>query len=877
MTLTEQLDQCIQINSMRTNGVNNPPAIDPELPHFSWVIETERRGTMQTAWQILVYEQRAPEILVWDSGKSAGSESCGVPYGGPALVSDTPYIWKVKIWTNYGMCSGFSSFASFRTGLGKSDWTARYIWDNTERTNRFLYFRKSFMITKSVKDAVVYATAHNDYQLCLNGESIGRGPARCDPYRYGQYCAYDIGELLQKGRNTFSALAHWHGVWSDSGTNAKPAFLLEARIHYADGTKDTIRTDDSWKLTGTPYIEEDPVYFGHYGGVRNRVSIQYDARKEIEQWNEITFQDGAWETATVVDRSDFNLYAQLVGEQTEMERLHPVSVWREGEAWFADFGMCLSGWPEIRLHGNNPSDRIKIQYWEVEKGWGDAGYDLYIAKGGEESFYVPFVRHTSFRLLEISGYKGALSQDDIDGIVACSYQDKQGDFTCSDERLNRVYEMSQRSGRQNYQQGIISVDANREQSPWTADSWNIGMGYLYNHAGTMAIHKIIKDYAAEQLDNGNFLTCSPAIEFRSEMMEWSLYWPMLLWEQYLFSGNGNLLADCYPNLVGFLAYVESTKSADTGLYNPPGWRSSDYAGGTIENGGENIVTNCHIVRAYEIGSEIAAVLGRSADETAYRGAADGLKDTINCTLLWGDEKYRTTPDSGQAHPLGAAWALRFHIVPDRARESVIRWLANQSEQYEIGGYGGDALYSGLYAAELGAVAARDFVRYDSMLASNNTNWESFGELSIDNMGNHAWTAYPSYLLQKYVGGIAPVSGGFAAFIIRPNTDGLTFASARVPTVKGMIRVSWKRQGGHFGLHAVIPGNTMARIYLPIEGQTHYVVKEGAEDIFRDGEYIEGVSGIFGGEMSGNHIILTVGNGSYSFDIWTAGIIECGQN
>ena len=88
----------------------------------------------------------------------------------------------------------------------------------------------------------VYTSAHNDYQLYLNGEPVGVGPARSDPYSYGQYCAYDVTDLLEQGDNAFAALAHWHGVWSDSGVNAKPAYILEARIRYEDGTSETIKT-----------------------------------------------------------------------------------------------------------------------------------------------------------------------------------------------------------------------------------------------------------------------------------------------------------------------------------------------------------------------------------------------------------------------------------------------------------------------------------------------------------------------------------------------------------------------------------------------------------------------------------------------------------
>ena len=76
--------------------------------------------------------------------------------------------------------------------------------------------------------------------------------------------------------------------------------------------------------------------------------------------------------------------------------------------------------------------------------------------------------------------------------------------------LNSIYEMCERSARQNVQQGIISVDADREQSQWTADSWNIGNVLLYNHRNTMMIDQAVRDYAVEQLPNGNFPACCPA-------------------------------------------------------------------------------------------------------------------------------------------------------------------------------------------------------------------------------------------------------------------------------------------------------------------------------------------------------------------------------
>ena len=182
----------------------------------------------------------------------------------------------------------------------------------------------------------MYVTAHNDYLLYCNGQLLGRGPARCDPYHYGQYNAYDITRLVKTGTNVFAAIGHWLGTWNNAGVNAKPAFLLEARLDYPDGSSSTIGTDESWKvLAHTAFIETNATYFptmrthaapasqphwwtipeeaahlppafvetntGESGG--DRAAIQFDSRREPAGWQTAGFDDSSWASATVVDRS----------------------------------------------------------------------------------------------------------------------------------------------------------------------------------------------------------------------------------------------------------------------------------------------------------------------------------------------------------------------------------------------------------------------------------------------------------------------------------------------------------------------------------------------------------------------------------------------
>ena len=812
------------------DGVSNPLAIDCGSARFTWMSKDESRGERQTAYQILVASSleclAAGKADWWDSGKVASDRSASVDYAGKPLPAATRFWWEVRTWDQSGKASAYSAPAYFDTGL--DEWTARYIWDGTTNQNNFAYFRKSFVVTNMPCLAKVYVMAHNDDILYCNGKLLGRGPARCNPYRYGQYNAYDITKLVKTGSNVFTAMGHWQGTWHDSGCNAEPAFLLEARLDYPDGSSSTIGTDSSWKvLAHTPFIETNATYFGVGGGASNRAAIQFDSRREPVGWLKVGFNDSNWASATVVDRSDYHLFAQLAPQEREQAALKPVTITKTNNAWLVDFGRCIDGWPKLTMQHNHPGDVVRVEYFEMTGEQYPAGWDEYICHGGKETWDADFGRHTSFQELKITGYAGKLKPSDVRGMWAYCDADVAGRFHCSSALLNDIYEMCERSARQNIQQDIISVDAQREQSQWLADSWNIGNVLLYNDRDTMLIDKILRDYAAEQMASGDFYSCSPAPMFR--ITEWSMYWPMLLWQQYLFSGDQTLLREMAPHLTHFLEWLKPYQNPTNKLLNPPGWRISDWAGVIkMPGGGYNVATACQYYDNLRIASRIFSVLGQTSQSEDYRQHAEAVKEGINANLFNG-EYYLVRTDTNGMWPLASAWALRFNIEPAADKSRILTAIERAGKPI-IGGYGGDALYSGLLNAGAGAYVVRELVRYRPMLDSNKANWEGF-EL---NPGrgyevNHAWTSYPGYLFQKYILGIQPTSGGFVTFDVRPETGGLTFAEGAVPTVKGLITTRWEKgTDGKFSLSVKVPANTRASIYIPILSKGNFTLTESGK-------------------------------------------------
>ena len=117
---------------LRCEYRQDPLGIDAARPRLSWVINSDRRGAMQSAYQVLVAS--TAELLaadkgdLWDSGKVESDQSNQVEYTGQALVSHTRCFWKVRVWDNKNEAAPWSSAAQWTMGILKpEDWTAQWI------------------------------------------------------------------------------------------------------------------------------------------------------------------------------------------------------------------------------------------------------------------------------------------------------------------------------------------------------------------------------------------------------------------------------------------------------------------------------------------------------------------------------------------------------------------------------------------------------------------------------------------------------------------------------------------------------------------------------------------------------------------------------
>lgn len=304
----------------------NPLGIDEAQPRLTWRVESAERGARQTAYRIIVADNKASlgkdQGELWDSGKVSSSQTVNIVYAGKPLGSRQQCFWKVCVWNQDGE-PVWSEPASWTMGLlNARDWQASYISyrDATPlhtNTDSLLLpparqYRKEFTAKKQIKRATIYATALGIYELYLNGRRVGDArlaPGWTDYHQLAYYQTYDVTSLVHSGPNALGAWVAdgWYSGYLGFGrliglgtektgryTYGKtPAFMAQLEIEYTDGSRQIIGTDKSWKVTGDGPIRQADILMGEY----------YDARREIKDWAQPGFDDSRWEPAILAEEN----------------------------------------------------------------------------------------------------------------------------------------------------------------------------------------------------------------------------------------------------------------------------------------------------------------------------------------------------------------------------------------------------------------------------------------------------------------------------------------------------------------------------------------------------------------------------------------------
>ena len=125
---------------------------------------------------------------------------------------------------------------------------ARWIWYPSGRClqNTFVLFRRTLDLPAPCVRARGWISADSRYLLEVNGRRIQWGPAPCDP-RWVEADPLDLGAALAAGPNVIGAEVLFYGQGDGTSPLGKPGFLFHLEIECADGSRQTIVSDETWQ------------------------------------------------------------------------------------------------------------------------------------------------------------------------------------------------------------------------------------------------------------------------------------------------------------------------------------------------------------------------------------------------------------------------------------------------------------------------------------------------------------------------------------------------------------------------------------------------------------------------------------------------------
>ena len=847
----------ISITEMRCEYLTSPINIDTNQPRFNWIYSSvNNKNWSQTAFKLDIShskESMEQDNHFWSSGKKSDSRSIGVYDGEVELKSHTRYYWRVTSW-NQKDKTIVSQVDSFETAMmHPQDWEAQWITDSHDKSFAPApMFRKSLLVEKDILDARLYISAAAYYKLFINdkvpnSEKLDPGYTHYD--KRNLYTTIDVTNSLVKGTNAIgvvlgngfynedAAVATWDfekALWRD-----RARMIMELHIRFTDGTKEIVLSDDTWKTATGPYRYNN-IYSGE----------TYDAREELPNWHMASFDDSSWSSALVTTAPSSNLVSQTAPPIRVTQVYPAISMQSFGDSVYVfDMGINLTGVCEIKVKGEK-NTKLTMTHGELLKDNGrlemsnidiyfypvdgqEFQTDTYFLRGGGEEQYIPDFTYHGFRYLEIKTDRPiSIKQEDVKAHFLHTDVDKVGNFRCSNDLLNKIWDATYQS----YLSNLHSIPTDcpqREKNGWTADA-HISMDLaLLNFDGIRFYEKWMKDFIDNQLPNGRISGIIPSSGWGYDD------WIGPVWDAALFIipdaleryyGDTNTIKLLYDTCEKYLLYLKSRENEEgTVTYGIGDWVFYETQTPT------DYTSTCYYFLDNLLMARFAEITGN--DGKAYVKKADDLKTLIN-------EKYlnRQTAIYANGSQTSLALALAFELVPNELVEKV---AANLNRMVVDNDYFLDfGLLGSKYVPRM--LSEHGYVESAYRMATKETvpswgNWIKQGFTTLgetwalspefsDASINHVFLGDISAWMTQYLAGINYDNElrGFERIVIKPHfVDDLSWVEASYKSVKGLIKSEWKRDGDKIQLTVTIPLNTTAIVYtdkmMELEGGTHTIV------------------------------------------------------
>ncbi len=876
----------IQIINATVEQQDGSRALATAQPRFSWNYETDAQNVVQTSYRIIVAStlENAQKGIgdLWDSKEVKSNQMLYVPYGGTPLKSRDRAYWKVMATVTsdgHSKTKVTSEIGAFEISLlSPDDWQARWIGhefdDDVLKGHTRLaarYLRKEFKLEKEVAEARLYISGMGVYSAYINGAEVAPEellkPTLSWYSKRVYFNTYDVTEMLQRGDNAMGIILEggryttnrntpspngWDGTEHVFGFGT-PRMILQLEVTYQDGHKETIKSDETWKITNQGPIRTANEYDGE----------TYDENYELGEWTSQGYDDADWLQAELVEAPQGVLSAQPNPNITVMEKLKPVDLFHKGDKWYLDMGQNMVGFVDMKIHDQQPSDTITLRFAELltpdsllytANLRGAEATDHYVIASDSEAiqpdriqvrldcfgqrprnngWHPTFVYH-GFRYVEVSGLRRNPSPDDFTGWVIYDEMPVTGSFETSNEIINAVYRNAYWGIRGNYRSMPTDCPQRDERMGWTGDrtTGNYGESYIFNNHQLYA--KWLTDADDCQWDNGSLPNVIPPY--------WRGYTDNLTWPGavvtatdmvYTRFGDDRPIRQHYDAWKRWLLHMKNDYMKDGILHRDTygDWCMPPESLELIHSNDPKRITDSPLLST----PFYCYLCGKMAKFAEVMDLPDDIEyfneEITNATVAFNEKYFNyTNCYYGNNTVTANILPLWFGMAPKDLQQQVFNNIVDKTER-ECGGH----VSTGVVGIQQLMRTLTEFGRGDlaMKIVSNDsypswgymvrngatTIWELWNGNTADpsmNSGNHVMLLGDLILWEyEYLGGIRALEPGYSMIQLKPYPiEGLDNVNCTYASVSGSIESHWKRDKDHFEWDIVIPANTTAEVWLP---------------------------------------------------------------
>ena len=852
--------QGVTVDQLRCEYRQNPLGLDVLRPRLSWIINSDRQGELQSAYEILVASTAAllaqDEADLWASGKVISGEQNQIEYAGQPLQSRAECYWKVRIWDAAGNPTAWSQSAHWSMGLlNEEEWHATWIGGNNSPVREAIsadespewavprYLRKGFTVNRgTVRRATVYATALGLYELQLNGQRVGDhrlAPEWTDYRKRVQYQTFDVTSLIVSGDNALGATVAngWYaGGWQHWQEKLKPIygtepyFLAQLEIEFTDGTRQQIVSDSSWRGSSDGPLSFAGIYEGE----------TYNATKEMPGWDRPGFDDAKWSPAKLLP-VDVNV-GSLVWQRGEpirtVREVKPVSVTevKPGVYVFA-FAQNIVGCCRFTFRGTI-GQTVELQHGEMLNLDGTIFLDnllviskhriqkeRYTFRRNDWETYEPRFTYHGFQYVEVHGLTEKPGLESLIGVCFNSDCPEVGQFTCSEPLVNRLVENIVWSQRANYMGVPTDCPQRNERCGYTGDANFFMRAAAYTMDVAAFFNRWLVDVCQDaQMPDGHFADHSPTFgPGDGPNVGWSDAGIICTYEIYRTYGDTGIIREHYAAMKRKLDYLvrNSENNLFIGKVGNGDWLSND--GGASKE----VIGTAFFAFDFRLMAEMAEAIGEKQDAILFQDRAEKISAAFVLTYLDADGNIKESSQTG------FALAFTMGLVPPELKQAMTSRFKEEIERFDChprtGFIGTPRLLPGLH------LAGQDDLAYRVLLTQTPPSWlypVTIGATTIwerwvawdgknpvggmNSLNHYAFGAVGEYLFGM-IGGIQPAAPGYKKITIAPAVcEGLTWANTRYDSIRGPIISNWKRDGDQLSLDITIPANTTATVVVPGE-------------------------------------------------------------